>query len=176
MAAWVSTYAQRQLQGQKGIEVGFGFLPGEKPTRNFYYARLGMTVNRKKGNYHFFTAEYRRKTYQFEDIDIPLETYTGETGYSLFLMGDWRRTLSLNLGLSAVAGYEVINKSEKQLLNGAIILGEDHFVYGGGINLSLETYLNDKLVVLVQGQTKYLLGTSADRLRPGVNIGLRYIF
>lgn len=176
MIGWAGAFAQRQLPGQKGLEVAAGIVPGEKPIRNSYYARLGMTVNKKKGDYYFFSAELSRKTYRFEELYIPVDTYTGEIGYSLYLLGDWRRTFTISLGLSAAAGYEIMNKSEKQLSNGAIILGDDHFVYGGGLRLSLETYLNDKLVVLIQSQTKYLLGTSADRLRPGAGLGLRYIF
>jgi hypothetical protein len=172
----VSAHAQRQLAGQKGLEVVVGIVPGERPVKNYYYTRLGMTINRKRGNYYYFTAEFRRSTYEFDNLAIPIETYTGEAGYSIYLLGDWRRTFTVNLGLSATAGYEVINKGEKQLSNGAIILSDDHFVYGGGAQLSLETYLNDKLVVLLHGYSKYLFGTSAEHLRPGAGMGIRYTF
>jgi hypothetical protein len=172
----VSVYAQRQMAGQKGLEVVVGVVPGERPVKNYYYTRVGMTINRKRGNYYYVTAETRRVTYDFDNLAIPIDTYTGEVGHSIYLLGDWRRTFTVNLGLSATAGYEVINKSEKQLSNGAIILSDDHFVYGGAAQISLETYLNDKLAVLLHGYSKYLFGTSAEHLRPGVGMGIRYTF
>jgi hypothetical protein len=172
----LASYGQRQLPGQKGVEVGIGMVSDEKPMRDFMYARLGMTINKRKGNYQFLALEYRHKKHVFETTDIPVESYTVEGGYSIHMLGDWRKTFSLNLGLSGVAGYEVINKGEKQLSSGALILNEDKFLYGGGLYLSLETYLGDKIVLLLQGQTKYLMGSSVEHWRPGAGVGIRYIF
>ncbi|EJL74377.1 conjugal transfer protein TraO [Chryseobacterium populi] len=173
---FVTCNAQRQLQGQKGLELGAGIVSGEKALHDFFYTRLGITLNRAKGNYNFGAFEYMRKQHTFEGISIPVQSYMAEVGHSLYLLGDWRRTISLNMGLSAVGGYEVINNSENVLPSGAIIKNEDSFIYGGGLNVSLETYLGDKLVVLLRGHTKYLLGTSLERFRPGGGIGVRYIF
>lgn len=169
-------YAQRQLQGQKGLELGAGMVPGEKPLHDFFYVRMGMTINQNKGNYQFGALEYMRKEHVFEGISIPVESYMAEGGYSFYLLGDWRRTLSLHLGLSAVGGYEVVNRGESVLPSGAVIQNEDRFIYGGGLSLSLETYLGDKLVFLLRSQAKYLLGTSVEHVRPGAGIALRYIF
>lgn len=175
-ASFAASFAQRQLPGQKGVEVGIGIVSDEKPLHDFLYARLGMTINKRKGNYQFLAVEYRHKNYVFETTDIPVESYTAEAGYSIHLLGDWRKTFSVNLGVSGVAGYEVINKGEKQLLSGALILNEDRFLYGGGVYLSLETYLGDKLVLSLQGQTKYLMGSSVVHWRPGTGLAIRCIF
>ncbi len=175
-AGITASKAQRQLPGQKGVELSAGFVSDEKPMHDFLFARVAMTINKRKGNYQFLAVEYNHKKQVFETIDIPIETYNLEGGYSFYLVGDWRKTFSVHLGVSAVGGYEVINKSQKQLYNGAIILNEDHFVYGGGMNLSLETYLGDKVILLLRGHTKYLLGTSLEHLRPGLGLGIRYIF
>lgn len=80
------------------------------------------------------------------------------------------------MGVTGVVGYEVFNRNEPLLPNGAIIQNKDSFIYGGGLRLSLETYLGDHLVMLVQGRTKVVWGTSVERFRPSAGVGLRYIF
>lgn len=170
------SHAQRLLPGQKGLELSAGIVSGRKPMHDFLFARVGMTINKRKGNYQFLAVEYNHKKKVFETIGIPIETYTLEGGYILYVLGDWRKTFSVNLGLFAVGGYEVINKSNKLLSNGALILNDDRFVYGGGMNLSIETYLGDRVIILLRGHAKYLLGTSVEHVRPGLGLGIRYIF
>jgi hypothetical protein len=63
-------------------------------------------------------------------------------------LGDARKTITLNAGLTAVAGYETINRSEAMLPDGSTILDRDNFVYGTGGRLTLETYLSDRFVLL----------------------------
>lgn len=62
------------------------------------------------------------------------------------------------------------------LYDGARILSEDNFVYGAGGRLSLETYLSDQVVFLIQGRTKVLWGTDLEQFRPSAGVGLRFNF
>lgn len=168
--------AQRLLQDQKAIEVGAGLVSNQKPIHDFFYISAGMTINKKNGNYQLWALEYAKKKHEFENIPIPVESFTAEGGYSFCLFGDWAKNISLNLGLTAIGGYEVINHGDSILPNGAVIQNKDGFIYGGGLRLSLETYLGNRLVLLIQGRTKYLGGTSVERFRPTAGIGLRYFF
>lgn len=166
--------AQRMLPKQKGVEINAGML--SKEVSDNYYLNLTLTVNGKNGNYWMYGAEYTHQLSTYRDVKIPLETYTGEIGYSLQLLGDVRKNISLNAGLTAVAGYETINRSETVLPDGSTILDSDNFVYGTGGRLSLETYLSDRLVLLLQGRAKALWGTDLKQFRPSVGIGLRFNF
>lgn len=169
-----ATQAQRMTPGQNGLEVNAGLL--SKEVKDNYFLNLTMTVNSRGGNYWIWGAEY---THQFDDyrtVQIPLETYTGEMGFALQLLGDARKTITLNAGLSAVAGYETINRNEATLYDGSKILDKDHFVYGAGGRLSFETYLSDRFVLLLQGRTKVLWGTDLKQLRPSAGVGLRFNF
>lgn len=166
--------AQRMLPKQKGVEINAGML--SKEISDNYYLNLTLTVNGKNGNYWIYGAEYTHQLSAYRDVRIPLETYTGEVGYSLQLLGDIRKTISLNAGLTAVAGYETINRSETMLPDGSTILDSDNFVYGTGGRLSLETYLSDRFVLLLQGRTKVLWGTDLKQFRPSTGIGLRFNF
>lgn len=169
-------YSQRLIKGQKGFEATLGIVSSQKAIQNNYYIQAGMTINGKKGNYQIWSAEYSRRTYEFESYPIPVETMLAEGGYSFMLFGDLAKNISLNFGITGGAGYEIINNSNRLLPNGAVLEGRDGFVYGAGTRLSLETYLSDHFVLLLQGMVKVLWGTSAEQFSPSAGAGLRYIF
>ncbi len=136
-----TTQAQRMLPKQKGLEVNVGVLSDDK-IGNDYYINIGMTVNGKNGNYQLWALEYTHQYHDYKDLRIPQETFTAEGGYSFFLLGDARKNITLNAGITAVAGYESINRGEPMLYDGAKILDEDNFIYGAGGPLK-RTFLTD---------------------------------
>ena len=166
--------AQRMIPKQKGLEINAGIL--SKDLGDNYYLNLTLTVNGKGGSYWIWGVEYTHQFSQYREKQIPLETYTGEMGYSLQLLGDARKTITLNIGVSAVAGYETINQGEALLHDGATLLDKDNFIYGVAGRLSLETYLSDRFVLLLQGRVRVFQGTDVKPLRPSTGVGLRYNF
>ncbi len=166
--------AQRMIPKQKGMEVNGGLL--SKEANKNYYLNVMLTVNGKNGNYWLWGAEYTHQLARYRNLQIPLETYMGEVGYNLQLLGNARKSITLNAGISAVAGYETINRSKAALYDGATILDKDNFIYGAGGRLSFETYLSDRFVLLLQGRTKVLWGTDLKQFRPSAGVGLRFNF
>ncbi len=167
--------AQRMLPGQKGLEIHAGGLSADKPGRN-YYLNIGLTINTKNGNYRLLAFEFTHSHLTYKRRLLPLETYTIAYGYSFYLFGDAARNISLNAGLTGVLGYENINSGENMLPDGARLLEESSVIYGAGGRLSLETYLCDRLVLLLQGRVKVLWGTDGKQLRPAAGVGLRFNF
>ena len=102
------TKAQRMLPKQKSLEISTGILSDNKIS-NDYYISLGMTVNGKNGNYQIWALEYTHHYHNYKSLQIPQETYTAEGGYSFFLLGDARKNITLNVGITGVIGYENIN-------------------------------------------------------------------
>jgi len=166
--------AQRMVPKQKGLEVNAGLL--SKEVANNYYLNLTLTVNGRNGNYWMWGTEYNHSYSDYRDLQIPLETYTGEVGYSVQLLSVARKAITLNGGLTAVGGYETINRGRDLLYDGSKILNEEGVIYGVGGRLSLETYLSDRFVLLVQGRARMLWGTSREQFRPSAGIGLRFNF
>lgn len=166
--------AQRMIPGQKGLEVNTGTLSVEN-TGNFYL-NMGLTIHGKNGNYQLWALEYTHEHSKYKTLKIPQETYTVEGGYSLYLLGDTRRNINLNAALTAIVGYETVNRGKNILYDGAKILNEEGFIYGLGSRLSLETYLSDRVIFLVQARTKVFWETSLKQLRPSAGLGLRYNF
>ena len=141
--------AQRMLPKQKGIELNAGILSKDK-IGNDYYLNIGMTVNGKNGNYQLWALEYTHQYHDYKNVRIPQETFTAEGGYSLFLLGDARKNITINLGITGVVGYESINRGEAILYDG--------------------------WVLVLQGRTKVLWATDLRQFRPAAGIGLRFNF
>jgi len=167
--------AQRMMPKQKAVEFSAGVLSNSKPTNN-YFLNLALNIFENNGNYWLFSAEYNQKYVTANMHDIPLENYLGELGYSLRVWSDHARTFNLNATLTGVLGYQTINRDEKLRYDGSIIRNDNSFVYGPGGRLSLETYLSDHIVLLVQGKSKVLWGSSTNLHRPSAGIGLRFNF
>ena len=170
-----ASQAQRMLSKQKGMEINTGVLSNDK-IGNDYYINIGMTVNGKNGNYQIWALEYAHQYHDYKDLRIPQETYTAEGGYSFFLLGDTRKNITLNAGITGIVGYENINRGEMMLYDGAKILSEDNFIYGVGGRLTFETYLSDRFVIILQGRTKVLWSTDLQQFRPSAGVGLRFNF
>lgn len=174
IAGVTAVQAQRMMPKQKGLEINAGLL--SKEVSGNYYLNVMLTVNGKNGNYWLWGAEYTHQVSDYRDLQIPLEAYTGEVGYSLQLLGNARKSITLNAGVTAVAGYETINRSKAMLYDGSTILDKDNFIYGAGGRLSFETYLSDGFVLLLQGRTKVVWGTDLKQFRPSAGVGLRFNF
>ncbi|MBL7706774.1 MAG: conjugal transfer protein TraO [Taibaiella sp.] len=167
--------AQRMLPGQKGLEVNAGILSFDKIGSD-YFLGITMTLNGKNGNYGLWEVLYSHLYHSYKDINIPVETYTADGGYSIFLLGDNRKNIALNLALTGVVGYERINRGEAVLYDGAKILSEDNWIYGVGGQLRFETYLTNKFVLSLQGRTNAMWGSDLELLRPSAGLGLRFNF
>ena len=167
--------AQRMLPKQKGLEVSAGVLSDDKIGKD-YYLNIALTVNGKNGNYQLWALEYSHQHHDYKNLLIPQETITAEGGYSFFLLGDLRKNITLNVGVTGVVGYESINRGETILFDGAKIMSEDSFIYGAGGRLTFETYLSDRFVLVLQGRTKVFWGTGMQQFRPSAGVGIRFNF
>ncbi len=88
--------------------------------------------------------------------------------------GEWN--ITLNGGLTGVGGYEYVNKGDSVLVDGGVLQNKNQFVFGTGGRLSLEAYLSDRIVFMLQGRIKVLWGTDLERFRPSTGVGLRFNF
>ncbi len=164
--------AQRLIPKEKAVELNAGFLLSNSNNEK-YFISTALTIQSGKGNYSFFGLEYMQESENYKTVTIPIETYTAEAGYSFNLLADRKKNILINFSLSAVAGFENINKEEQFLFDGAMILSESNFVYGAGGKLSVEVYISDRIVLLPHIKTKALWNTSRDLFRPSAGLGIR---
>ena len=127
----------------------------------------------KGGHQWVFGAEYLRRYHPYRESRIPVEQFTGEVGFFCDVLSDVSKTFFLSAGVSALAGYEKVNGSKKLLFDGSTIRNKDGFVYGGAITLQAETYLTDRLVLLLYGRERCLWGGSTGHFHAQYGVGLK---
>lgn len=171
-------HAQRALPGMRGIQVTGGYADGIRSAHSQklgYYYGAGISTYAKNGNRWVFGVEYLQRYYPYKCKRIPLAVFTAEGGYYRKIIADPSRIFFFSLGGSALVGYETSNWGTKSLFDGATLTNKDAFVYGGAVTLELETYLNDRIVLLVNGRERVLWGGSTGHFHTQFGIGLRFM-
>ncbi|NDV70388.1 conjugal transfer protein TraO [Dysgonomonas sp. 25] len=170
--------AQRYLPGQKGIQVTGGAVDGFKfknEDGQAFFGGVALSTYTKNGNRWTFGAEYLQKKHEYKNILIPLSQITAEGGYYYKFLSDPSKTVFFSVGASAMAGYEIINWGKELLFDGATITSEDNFLYGGAVSFEIETYLSDRLVLLINARERILLGSDVSKFHTQVGIGIKFI-
>lgn len=171
--------AQRCLPGMRGIQVTGGMVDGfyssSTNSETGYYFGLSMATYTKHSNKWVFGAEYLQRYYPYKEIRIPAAQFTAEGGYFLNIISDPSKTFFISLGGSAMGGYETVNWGDKLLFDGSTLQSHDRFVYGGAITLELETYLSDRVILLLTGRQRFLFGSDVSKFHTQFGIGLRFM-
>lgn len=172
-------HAQRALPGMQGLQITGGMVDGIYSTDNSnesgYYFGAAMATYSKNANKWVFGAEYLRRNYAYESGSIPVEQFTGEGGFYYNFLSSPGKAVFFFIGASALAGYETANHGEKLLDDGASFQNDDGFVYGGAITLEMESYLTDRIVLLLTGRERMLQGTTTGHFHTQLGIGLKFI-
>ena len=171
----IQSFAQQMIPKQKGLEISYSVFP-QSPEKQNYALGAGVISYTKNGNYFFGLAEYSRKYYEYAHYDIPIDTFLFNGGYSLYMWGDLMRNVNINLGLGGLVGYEKINRGNKTIYDGSIINATENFIYGASGKLSLESYLTDHWVFLVNGQLRYLQNSQLGEFHALFGFGMRFNF
>jgi len=152
-----------------------GFYSSSTKSETGYYFGAAMATYAKNCNKWVFGGEYLGRYYTYKDSRLPVAQFTAEGGYFLNVLSDPSKTFFLSLGGSAVAGYETVNWGNKLLFDGSTLENRDRFVYGGAITLEMETYLTDRVVLLLTGRERILSGSDITKFHTQFGIGLKFI-
>ena len=140
-----------------------------------YHIGAAYSVYTKNANRWVIGGEYLHKKYDYKDMQIPVEQFTGVGGYYLKFLSDRNKVVLFSLGGSALTGYETSNWGEKTLFDGSTLRDKDSFIYGGAITLEMETYLSDRIVLLLTARERVLWGTSTGHSHTQFGLGLKFI-
>jgi hypothetical protein len=162
--------AQRYLPGMRGLQATAGIA-----VKDGFHSGIAFSQYTRNANRWVFGAEYLEKRHPYKDISIPQSQFTVDAGYCLKFLSDPRKTFFLSVGASAVAGYETVNWNDKLLFDGATVNNGDNFLYGGALTLEAETYLTDRIVLLVNVRERLLAGSSIGRLNTNFGFGIKFI-
>ncbi len=166
--------AQRYLPGQQGVQLTVGTVNGIKLKKAFYGGMAVSTYTQNDSRW-VFGAEFLQKQLDYSQIQIPVAQFTGEAGYYYSFLADPSKTFLLSIGASGLAGYETINWGNKLLFDGATLLNKDAFVYGGALTLELETFITDRIILLVNARERVLWGSSVGKFSTQLGTGIKII-
>jgi hypothetical protein len=173
-----SAKAQRNIFGQKAIEISGGAVDGFSVMSSelcSFYANIGYTRTNRNHTHWLLALGYQQKDYGYRSQTLPRVQFTGEVGYFIPVLRNRGQHIAFIIGVSAHAGYESSNWGIKLLDDGATLMNRDGFIWGGALTAQLETYLSDKVVLLLQAKERGLFGTKFGNFHTQVGIGLRFV-
>jgi len=172
----ISLHAQRLLPRQTGVEItaGVPVIQNEKLIQPETFT-VGVSFTRylKAENYTFLSALYERQNLPYGKSNIPLSDALLLAGYMHPLLSDGGKNAFIYTGLSALAGYEELNRGESVLPDDAELLDRSRIVGGGGLHLRAELFLSDHLLFVVGGRGLFLFGSDVYPFRPAISAGFR---
>jgi hypothetical protein len=166
--------AQRYLPGQQGVQLTVGTVNGINPQKAFY-GGVAISTYTQNDSRWVFGAEFLQKQLDYSQIQIPVSQFTGEAGYYYSFLSDPSKTLLLSIGASGLAGYETNNWGNKLLFDGATLLNKDAFLYGGALTLELETFITDRIILLINARERVLWGSSVGKFSSQLGTGIKII-
>ena len=171
-------HAQRYLPGQKGLQITAGAVDGfvlEEVDKQAFAGGIALATYTKNGNRWVFGAEYLQKSHLYKTKLIPTAQFTLEGGYYYKFLSDRSKTFFFSAGASAMTGYETVNWGESLLFDGSTITSDDSFLYGGALTFEIETYLFDRIVLLLNVRERILGGSSINLFHTQIGAGLKFI-
>lgn len=171
-------HAQRYLPGQKGLQFTASAVDGfylEKGDKQAFAGSIALATYTKNGNRWVFGAEYLQKSYGYKTELISTSQFTAEGGYYYKFLSDRSKTFFFSVGASAMAGYETVNWGESLLFDGSTITSDDNFLYGGAVTFEIETYLSDRIVLLLNVRERILGGSSINLFHTQIGGGVKFI-
>jgi len=166
--------AQRYLPGQQGIQLNAGTVNGMNLKKAFYSGVSVATYTQNDSRW-VVGAEFLQKQLDYGEIKIPMAQFIGEGGYYYSFLSDPSKTLLLSIGASGLAGYETSNWGNKMLFDGATLLNQDAFLFGGALTLELETFITDRIILLVNAREHAVWGSSIGIFSTQLGAGLKII-
>jgi hypothetical protein len=166
--------AQRYLPGQQGIQLTVGTVNGINPQKAFY-GGVSLSTYTQNDSRWIFGAEFLLKKLNYKQIQIPVTQFTSEGGYYYGFLSDPSKTFLLSIGASGLVGYETSNWGNKTLYDGATIVNKDAFIYGGAVTLELETFITDRIILLINVRERVLWRSSVGKYSTQLGVGAKYI-
>lgn len=166
--------AQRYLPGQHGIQLTIGTVNGINPQQAFY-GGMSLSTYTQNDSRWMLGVEFLQKQLNYEQIMIPVSQFTAEGGYYYSFLSDPSKTFLLSIGALGLVGYETSNWGNKTLFDGATLANKDAFVYGAAVTLELETFITDRLILLVNAREQVLWGSSVGKYSTQLGVGAKFI-
>ncbi|MDE7374454.1 MAG: conjugal transfer protein TraO [Odoribacter sp.] len=173
-----SLSAQRYLPGQQGLQVTGGTTDGYALVRHRnvgFYLGIARSSYTLSANRWVYGVEYLNRHYCYKHVPIPVVQFTVEGGYCYQFLSNPGKDVFFSIGGLLMAGYETSNWGRKKLPDGDTLLHRDNFLYGGAATLEIETFVTDRIVLLLNVKERLLFGSSVGKFHCQTGIGVKSI-
>ena len=142
------------------------------------------------GSYNFYNSNELRKLNDFielsflasfsnEDLsgyEIPVNNYTLNAGYfkRIPMLSGTLQEITTTIGLGGLIGYESINANNQDLPNGALILDESKFIYGGFIGMNVDIFISNHFDLTAKSNLYYHPNSNIGKTKIFIGVGLKY--
>lgn len=171
--------AQRYLPGQTGLELTLGgvddFAGNVKRLRGNFQVGMALSRYNRNRSRWVFGADYVKKHYAYKGKAVPKEQFTAEAGCLFPFLSDRGKNVFFSAGLSALAGYETVNRNSRLLYDGATLQHKGSFIYGFVPAFGMEAFLTDRWAFLFNVRQRVFFGSSVGHFHTVVAVGLKYI-
>lgn len=175
----VESYGQRAIKGMRAWQFTAGMVDGiysgSASSKSGLYAGTSLSIYSNNSNKWVFGGEYLQRNYPYRDIGIPIAQFTAEGGRYFNLWSSGSKVFFLSVGASALAGYESVNWGKSLLYDGASLEHKDKFIYGGALTVEFESYLCDKVVLLLNYRQRALWGTTTGHFHSQFGLGVKFV-
>jgi hypothetical protein len=172
-------YGQRRLPDSRGIQLSAGLVDGFtiiKGRSTAYNVGLAFSKYNQSGNKWLYGLEYLQKTYCYNCSQVPVVQFTAEAGYFHTLLSNRGKDVFLSAGIALMAGYETSNWGKKKFPDGATLLNEDSFTYGGFATVEVETFILDRLILLLSMRERVSFNSPVGKFHNQMTIGIKYMY
>ncbi|WP_159092348.1 conjugal transfer protein TraO [Aquimarina sp. Aq107] len=143
------------------VQDGFsGMISGDYKVNEFDYIQFNLQGS-------FTTIEQN-------NIDIPINTYSFNTGFFFDILRNNSRTFALGGG--GTIGYEIINDGDNNIGNNQILTVEtENLVYGAYAGVDADIFLSPVITLNIKVNETYHFNSEIGELIPYAGIGIKLI-
>ena len=110
------------------------------------------------------------------NIDIPVDTYSFNTGFFFDILRNNSRTFALSLGAGGTIGYESINNGDQTLENNQILnIETDNVVFGAYVGLDADIFVSPVIALNIKLNETYHFNSEIGELTPYAGLGIKLI-
>ncbi|WP_299248367.1 conjugal transfer protein TraO [uncultured Aquimarina sp.] len=139
----------------------------------------GMITGDYKVNefdYLQFNIQASFATFEQNNIDIPVDTYSFNAGFFFDVLRNNSRTFALSLGAGGIIGYETINDNDPNIdLNQILNIETNTLVYGAYAGLDADLFVSPVVAINFKLNETYHVNSEIGEFTPYAGLGVKLI-
>jgi hypothetical protein len=128
------------------------------------------TYSTNNSNYEFAILHSLFKDETFENTSINYSTTTLNVGYLNTVVRNTNNSVSINLGLGIIGGYESVPKQNEPI----IITSKSGLIVGAYGVLQTDFYISDSFSIIIRAQENYLAISTTGKFNPYLAGGIKF--